>query len=155
MFPHQGRARSRCNDDDLNEFAAQLAPACCGGDNQYCDPASGGIDESTGAITLPTPMQAGQPYCSPECSTTCVARTPLGFFSRHLIRSDLGANAVHVLSFEEFYSECHPRLERFAPDFEADSFLRVCQGIPTVGGGGGHRRAQVHGVPSSVTEPSI
>lgn len=66
----QGRARSRCNDDDLNEFAAQLAPACCGGDNQYCDPATGSIDADSGAIVLPTPMQGGQPYCSPECSAT-------------------------------------------------------------------------------------
>ena len=84
MSPHQGHARSRCNDDDLGEFLAQLAPACCGGDNQYCDPASGGMDESTGAITLPTPMQAGQPYCSPECSSTYVARIPPALSSHYL-----------------------------------------------------------------------
>ena len=48
----------------------QLATACCGGDNQYCDPATGSIDETTGSITLPTPMQGDQPFCSPECSVT-------------------------------------------------------------------------------------
>jgi hypothetical protein len=60
-----------------------------------------------------------------------------------------------IIRFEEFYSECHPRLERFAPDFAADTFLRVCQGLSAAGGG--HRRAQrIEGaVPAEATEPSV
>eukprot|EP01052_Picozoa_sp_SAG31_P028361 SAG31_NODE_2730_length_5177_cov_2.436392_2_plen_462_part_00 len=78
------RARGRCNDDDLQEFMAQMAPACCGGDSQYCDPSEAAIS-SDGSINLPTPMQNGQLFCGTECASV----------------------------FEEFYSECHPRLERF------------------------------------------
>ena len=42
--------------------------------------------------------------------------------------------------FDEFYAECHPRVERFSPDAQMDTFLRVCQGLPAAGGG--HRRME-------------
>jgi hypothetical protein len=105
------KARGRCNDDDLQEFFNQLSPACCGPDGAMCaDLARAGVDAASGVITLATPMLSGQLYCSAECSEV----------------------------FEEFYAECHPRIEHFAPDAPIDAFLRVCQGLTATGDG--HRR---------------
>lgn len=71
------------------------------------------LDPSTPAVVLP--MSAGQPICSAECAEFV----------------------------EGFNSECHPRLEAGdgADAQTISAFLAVCQGVPPVGPGGGHRRA--------------
>ena len=116
-----GKRRGRCNDDDLAEFFAQLSPACCGGDGEFCPDLEGAGIGANGGITLPTPMQNGAPVCLPECGQL----------------------------YEEFYSECHPRLENDAPGADIVGFLRLCQGIPPPAGGG-HRREM-----SDVEEPDV
>ena len=75
------------------------------------DLAGAGVDAATGAITLPTPLQNGLPYCSPDCAVL----------------------------YEQFYAACHPRLEIFAPNAPIVPFLRLCQGlVPNWTGGNNH-----------------
>ena len=76
-----GKRRGRCNDEDLQEFSDQMSPACCGPDGDLCaDLAGAGVDANTGAITLPTPLMNGQPYCKPTPDLGGVSN----FCGRHL-----------------------------------------------------------------------
>ena len=90
-------------------------------DGEFCADLEGAGIDNSGGITLPTPMQNGAPVCLPECGQL----------------------------YEEFYSECHPRLENDAPGADIVGFLRLCQGIPPPAGGG-HRREM-----SDVEEPDV
>merc|ERR1740117_158593 len=99
--------RGRCSDSDLADFTSQFAPACCGGNGEFCTGAAAG--------TFVLPEQNGQPHCSADCATFA----------------------------EQFYSECHPRIEATSEPVEIGAltdFLAVCQGITP---GSGHRRSLV------------
>ena len=100
-----GKRKGRCNDDDIEEFLAQLGPACkhrlenlaviclgktaamaacawvgCGADGSRCaDIGDAGID-SAGRLTLATPIQDGELYCAPECAEV---RSGYSFLCKH------------------------------------------------------------------------
>lgn len=57
-------AHGRCSDSDLQTYFEEFAPACCGGNAQYC-PGLNPADSST----LVTPTNNGAVYCLPECAT--------------------------------------------------------------------------------------